>query len=159
MNKKGTFAISTEMWMLIAKSFVTIFVALAVFSLISYGVTKKINVGDLENEIITRSLLQGSNCFIYKDEARTYPGIVDLSKFKGEIDNCLSSSKTGVKLGLKIQDQNYESFIRKDFYELEKRFCPFKQYKCSSRVVEVLVKENDKLNKGKLTISVVLKNG
>jgi|SRR3989338_2227934 len=157
MNKKGTFAISTEMWMLIVKSFVTIFVAFAVFSLISYGVNKKIDVGDVENEVIISGLLQSENCFVYKDE-RVYPGIIDLNKFKSDINNCLNSNKLGAKLSLGVEDKNYESFIKKDFYELEKRFCPFKQYKCNEKEFSVLVFDDDKLKKGKLKINLVLKN-
>lgn|SRR3989344_2267309 len=158
MNKKASFIIAGEFWMMVVHLFFLIVVAFSIFTIISLGVSKHVNIGNMEEQVIFSSIFI-SNCLGYED-VRIYPGIIDLNKFEHKLlDDCFRSRNFGSKITLEYDGKKIEKFIDKKFFETESRFCPFKPYRCPEDLTaSVVVKDNDILKPGKLTVAMVLKN-
>ncbi|MEK6826475.1 MAG: hypothetical protein AABX90_02510 [Nanoarchaeota archaeon] len=157
MNKKAAFNIAGEMWMLVVRLFFLIAVAFAVFTIISIGVNKTFEFGNVENEVIFNAIYM-SDCINYKD-VRTYPGVIDFEKFnQSDLDGCFKSKRFGSRISLKLDGNTIEKFIDKKFFDIESRFCPFKQYRCSEKNIHVIVKEKGDFKVGELVIESVFKN-
>jgi len=156
MNKRASFIIGGEFWMLVVHLFFLIIVAFSIFTIISLAVSKKFDVNEVEEQVVFNAVYM-SECINYKD-VRVYPGVVDLNRFKSNLDGCFSSKNFGSKIVLSYEDKKIENYIDKKFFDIEHRFCPFKQYRCGVFNIPVIVNDNDIFKRGELEMKVVLKN-
>ena len=157
MNNRGGFILaSEELWWVFVRLVFTIFIAFIVFFIVYIGNARKLDIGDLEGQVILRSLLMNTDCFVYED-VRAYPGMVDLKKFSEGFDDCIGGD-FGIRLRMLFDNREEMGFIHKDFFEEEERFCIFPEYKCSEEVFPVLVIDGENIFDGKLNLKLVLKN-
>ena len=156
MNKKADFVIGGEFWTLVVHLFFLIIVAISIFTIISLAVSKKFDITGVEEQVIFNSIYM-NECINHRD-LRIYPGVIDLNKFRGNLDECFKSKNFGSKIILSYEDKKIENFIDKKFFHVESRFCPFEQYKCSNFNIPVIVKDNDVFKRGELVVEAVLKN-
>ncbi len=156
MNRRGDFFLAGEFWMLLVRLFFLILVAFSIFAVVSFGVNKRFDIGDVEEEVIFNAIYMNS-CINYED-VRIYPGVIDLKKFDKSLGECFKGKNFGVRVSLRYEEKEIENFVDKKFFEIENRFCSFKQYRCSDFTVPVIVKENDLFKYGRLKMEIVLKN-
>lgn len=97
MNKKGIFdilEIGIYMFFVIA---VSIFIFLVAFKYLN----EKIDTSNLEINLLTKRLIYSDSCLAYRDEVRTYQGVVDLSKLSfNRLNSCFSKETTGYSINI-----------------------------------------------------------
>jgi len=157
MNNKASFILSSELlWWLFVRLGVVITVAVSVFSLVSFGIVKTLDVGSIEESVILHSLMMNEKCFIFHD-VRVYPWIVDLQKFKNGFDDCVNGGNFGIKFHLSSTPIEETQFLHKNFFEAHERFCFFSGYRCIEYIFPLLLYENNTFRDSTLSLKMVLK--
>ena len=174
-NKK---AITTfEMLMWIPRIFFLVVLMFAVITLIRSFITTTVDVSELQANIFAKRILYSPNAISYFDSdlRRTYPGIIDFNKFKSQsIDKFLEKSvyygiknrEIGANLLLKDLSENSDIsvFYNEDFFKEQKKLADsgFTEgpggAKLYIKKYDVLILKNNIINKGILTMEIVMPN-
>lgn len=171
MNKKASFDTVVNLFRLL-------FVVMAFFSVVLLAkitVKEKIDVFEVQSRLLTNRLVFSKDISYFDtDTNRLYTGIVDLQKFNSaEIEkNLLNSiyygkinSEAAAKLTLKDLEsqQSHQIFYNKELYDEKEVLVKAKligkgSAKRLDRNFYVLIKDNDKIKRGKLNVDVILPN-
>ena len=146
-TKKGVIAAEKMVFYLLYAVIVSaVFIGFII--VVSSEVADKSNIPEgLEDYIFSRRFLD--SCFVYEDDVRTYPGIIDFNKFnQGNLDICYNTDSNNVKafrLTLEIREENTKKEIQTKNWEgsVKRHFTK-----------NVLVYYNNKINNGELKIEV-----
>jgi competence transcription factor ComK len=171
--KKST--ISMEMILWVIRFMFLIVVVLSISFVVNYFITKNIDTFDLEATVFANNILLSKNLAFYdEDTGRLYADIIDLEKFKSASSgenleseiNFGKNKKIGAKISLKsLNNTDYGNvFYRKDFYE-EKKVIVDAGYmeslggaKSFTERRYALIKNGDSIEKGVVTIEVIIPN-
>ena len=138
---------------------VVIFIAVVV----DVHLNREIKTNELESHLLTTRLIYSPNCFLYQNEIRKYPGIIDLDKFdKNIIERCLiNKENTGFIIDLKeINGTSIKTInINEDISDFLK-FCNVKRkrFDCYFDEKYILLEENNEIKPALLNISLAIKN-
>ncbi|NTV24279.1 MAG: hypothetical protein HGA85_07990 [Nanoarchaeota archaeon] len=118
-------------------------------------------------QIIINRIFYSPNSITYTDSAtgRSYPNVVDLSRFKDEavLDKAFFTMQSRV-LAASLQLTNldtaevYQAYINQDAYDRWKSYTKFEQYENFIDKRYVLIRNGDTLQKGVIKISLVIPN-
>jgi hypothetical protein len=124
LNKKAIF--SEDAVLMILNLLLLIIVAVLLVFLIGLFTVNELNVQRMEAEVLKDRILYSKNCISYYDSEidRSYPGIIDLAKFKEEsLENCLYFKEKQNNVAARIsltdaKDYEYKSvYYNKDWFE------------------------------------------
>ena len=153
--KRGAADISHRVIIFIFELLIVIIVTLAIFYVVNSFTNKKLDVSQLESNILLLRPVYSPNCFAYED-VKVYPGIIDLSKFKSErFSQCLNGN---YYFKASLLNNKKEVYVNETEFKINQPFCKFKdKYVCSSRNQYVIVKDKDLITKDILKIEAILK--
>lgn len=174
-NRKGILAYNITMF--IVKLIFLMFVLFSVVFIIRSHIKTEFNVFDARADLFFQRIIYGRNVISYIDEntGRSFPGIVDLEKFRNEnIDDILQQSlfygeenrQVGAKLTLTDFDGNIDEEIKynEEFFTekevLVRAGWPAGRggVKSKDYHLYVLIKDGDKLTEGKLDTIIIIQN-
>ena len=173
-DKRATISLEMALW-LPRLIFLVLVIVLTSF-LIHYFIADNVDTFDVETGLFSGSILfSESISYVHPDTGRLEAGTIDLNKFlSADISKKIDSELgygSGKRLGAKISLENLETgekyadvFHKKEFYE-EKTVIAEAGYargaggaRASVKDYYVLIKDADSLEKGLLTISMVMPN-
>ena len=160
MNRKG---IGYEFMFWAARFALLIVVLVSIIWLISAFTSVKVDTAGLESEIILNRLMLGiSSEDVLID--RYYPYVVDLSKLEEDFLKQVFTDEYGrFALNLLLVNENggtlKEIFFNKFLYDIGKPLDWSNKYKSFITNNYVLVRDGDKLQKGFLSVIVVMPQG
>jgi len=171
MDKKAT--ISYNQMYYVVRLFFLMIIVFFIFNTINSHLQTEIDIFDVESSLIMQRFFFDSNSFSYVDEdtGRQYTGIVDKKKFTKEYyDEFLSKgiysdSKNphiSGKLTLKgISDEEPSIIYNQEQYDVWKPLAKSKGIggaRINTKQFYVLIKDDDKLEKGTLEIEIIIPN-
>ena len=138
-----------------------IFFLLFYYGIINY-VDREVEIRDLQHNILIQRLFYDKNCFSFVEDERSYPGIIDLSKFdENRLNKCIDYQQGKVQgVTLNLTDFNHNQLA---YTEVNKQLtlrmpeCGVekKQFECFFDKKYVLVLNEGKFEKALLNIEVI----
>ena len=159
--KKGSVILGEETIKMLPRIFLTGFVLFFIFLILGVYLARDVRTEDLERSLLIKRLFYDQNCFSFTDE-RSYPGIIDLSKFQEErLEKCAFKENIGYKLDLremngdsiKSVDVNKKLTTLLDFCDTSK-----KNFQCYQDRSFVLVEDQGVRRNALLDIFVVIRD-
>ncbi len=157
--KKGAATLGENLgdWLI---NILIIFIVVGVITLtIIFHSSRKIDITETEVDSITNYLLN-SDCITLKD-IRTYPGVIDVEKLKNL--KCLEKDKVAVNISLLTLDRRIviiSKTVNEELFKLSNPFCELKSksFDCSKRNAYVLIKDNNQIKEGVLSLEFIRTN-
>ena len=147
--------------------FLLIVVVVVILAIFNMYMVEEPEVLDQETFIINQRLMRSPTCFAYEKNGRVFPGIIDVDKLENSrIQECMIlEEKKGfnvtllriLEVGNNYENETVTSFMVNDPLKAFIELCDTNQniqYKCSSRIDYVLIKDGDKLDRGILRLVV-----
>jgi len=162
MQKRGSFILGQELIYMIGRVAVVTIVTIFLIFLLNNYVHREITTDQLESNLILSRAIYAPNCFSYSDEAKSYPGIIDSTKFNDNVANsCMNNKNIGIKLSITdlsdtlISEVNVNNDIIEDW-----PLCQVKRKKftCNTESSYILLKKDNELMPAKLKLEVLNKN-
>lgn len=152
MNKRADENIGKNIPLAFMLVFLLIPTLLGVRYIATAGISKELETGNAEQNLIIDRLVYSKDCLAYDDGLRTYPGIIDLAKlFEERIGNCLKKEGLAIKLTLNNQAYYNDKFL----YISISNECPLKVSKVTCLAKKLPVVLSNKQN-AILEISTIL---
>ena len=155
MNKK---ALSQEVVPMIIRLGLTLAVVMIIVWIVNSNMDEKLDLKDLRFYPYAERFLFSPNCFIVSDEYRSYPGIIDKTKFtKENLDECMSIIEHPIAAKLTLtQDVNEDIiFFNEEYYEDLIPLTFSKDYFYVSKKYYVLTQTEDNREPSNLFIELV----
>jgi len=135
----------------------TIYVFVIFTAVINASVNTKVNVIDMESDLLMKRVFYSPHCFVYSDKSRSYPGVIDIDKLNDErLSNCLGENYF---VRVKVQRPGgIENYYNKEGFENIRNFCSFEnKYYCNDvrQYVSFRNKNGESKGGGYLEIGVV----
>lgn len=173
--KKAALTFESLMW--IPRIIFLVIVIFSIMYLIRSFITTTIDTSELQANLFAYRILYSLNSISYADTdiERLYPGVIDLGKFNQQnTDRFLErtiyygdkNNEIGAKLLLKdLQDnQEFTTYYNEDFFKEQKKLVDSGYTEGPggargyAKNYNVVIREDDSLHQGKLTIDVVIPN-
>lgn len=110
---------------LIPRLLFLVFITISIMMVIRFFIVLNVDIGETEARILMNRFVFSSGCLAYRGSTRSYPGIVDLSKFNpSTLNGCASygdeNNFAAAKLYLNIIDdgRTFTATYNKDGYEI-----------------------------------------
>ena len=155
MNKKGdeTVAENAPIWLVMM--LLIIIVMLGVRYMATSGVYSELQLGNAEANMVIDRLAFSKDCLAFNNSLRTYPGLIDVSKYNQErIKNCVKKPGLAVRLSL----DNNTLYNDDTLFRSLKDECNVKKSKiiCLNKTFSVVMVENAKQTNSFLDIRVLI---
>ena len=166
MKKRGESLIQEFIYFAF-RLFLLIVVVVVILAIFNMYMVEEPETLDQETFIINQRLMRSPTCFAYEENGRVFPGIIDINKLENSrIQECIVlEEKKGfnvtllriLEVGNNYENETVISFIVNDPLKAFIQLCDTNQnvnYKCSSRIDYVLIKDGEKIDKGMVRLVV-----
>ena len=145
MNQKAQFEIRKTIYWTITTTVITIMIFAFAMQLVKFQKDLTKIPPQLQAEYTSLRFINSPDCFAYNEGERTYPGIVDIKKFKTDILNkCYPVKDRNFNFGLKLKKERKE--LRTTHYYVNNRDFTLTK--------NVLIKKGEKTTPDLLEIAV-----
>lgn len=153
-----SFILGKEMVFKIVDVIYLIVIFAVVFMVVTINVNREINVGEVEANTLIKKALYSEDCFAYKD-ARTHPLTIDFKKFtKEQINKCINIERFSSRFKLITNENTTDVIDNEARFNIDKKLCSFKNYKCIQLKKPVLVYDNG-IKRGVLQVDATIFEG
>lgn len=116
MKKRGAYKLTKETYMMFPRYFIIILIVVVVAMILTVYVTREVKLYNLDSYLLDQRVIYSEHCLAYNDGVRTYPGIIDSTKFTdSRISNCLiypSGQGQGAVLTLYSLEQDANGYFK-----------------------------------------------
>lgn len=156
--KKGAFILSIDTIQVIPKLIAVSLVVIVVYAAFQIYINRERNVTDIESHVLAQRFYYSENCALYYD-IKSYPGIIDLSKFNENVlIGCYSNEEIGFKFSLRDLDKKIIKEVKLNDLPFDLCKSKDKNFNCYFNRQYILYLDSGIKKQGLMDIQVVIKN-